>query len=430
MTGTLFRSRNFKLHWISVAASQVGGFFTSVALPWLVLSLSHNNPIVMTTVLAAVSLPLGFFIIFGGGLADRFSPYKTLLVSRLAFVAVMGSLAVLTYHLVMPLWLIYIYALVLGTLVAVGIPCSQSLLPFLLAQSELGKANGIIMGTWQVAQMVGPMAAGWLIWWGRHLGGVPDGQADPTSIAFAFAVDAGAVLLAAVLMGFMRVSIQPTRGANVVELIGQGIRYCWREKGVRMVLGYLMLVSFFLQGPLFAVLPLFTKLNLGLYEREYGTLYATIGLGTIVGVGIAMVSQPSARKLGMVVLGCDFVVGGGFYLLGHTYNPWAAGSVLLVMGGCLGVTMVAGTTWFQTRAPAEYMGRVMSLVMFSVQGLIPFSAALSGYLIDLTSVAQVMGGAGLVIMLVSGIGLMIPRIRRMGDLPEAAPTVPGVLASA
>lgn len=419
MSVALLGNRNFKLHWASVAVAQVGNFFTTIALPWLVLSVSHDDPVVMTTVLAAGSLPNGFFIIFGGGLADRFSPLKSLFVSRTAFVVVMSTLAALAYISYVPLWLIYIYALVLGTLGAIGIPASQSLLPAFLENSELGKANGIVMGTMQVAQMIGPVAAGWLIWLGRLMNGISDGRTDAKSISFAFAVDAAAMSVAVILMCFMRISVKPAGEGKLLRLIRQGLLFCWKDKGIRLVLGYLVLISFFLQGPLFAVLPLFTKINLGLYERAYGSLYAMIGMGTILGAGIAVATQLSARKLGVVVLCCDLVIGIGFYSLGRVHNPIAAGALLLTMGGGLGLTMVAGTTWFQTRTPGEYMGRVMSLVMFAILGLTPISATIAGYLIAATSVGQVMSGAGLIIIILTAAGLMTPHIRKMGELPVA-----------
>ncbi|WP_437668802.1 MFS transporter [Sorangium sp. So ce131] len=413
----MLQNRNFRLHWASVAFSQIGSFFTTIALPWLVLTIANDDPISMTTVLAAGSISNGFFILAGGGLADRFSPMRTLLVSRIAFVLVMASLAVLTWLSFVPLWLLTVYAVVLGTLGAVGVPASQSLLPAILKPSELGHGNGVIMGTLQVAQMVGPILAGWLLWFSRRLSGVAEGSPEPASIAAAFAVDASLVLVAVVLMSFMKVAVAPSPSVRVLELLREGVRFCWRQTGIRLVIGYLVLVSFFLHGPLMVGLPLLTKLTLGMHERGLGVLYSMIGCGTILGVILAALTKPSARRLGAIVLCCDLVAGIAFTTLGRVDSGVAAGALLLLLGGGLGFTMVAGTTWFQTRTPPEYMGRVMSFVMFALYGLAPLSGTIAGYLIDATSVGQVISGAGLVIAAVSGVGLLIPRVRRMGDLP-------------
>jgi MFS family permease len=417
MDQVLFKNRNFKLHWASVAISQIGSFFTMVALPWLVLYTTNNDPVIMSTVLAASSLPNGFFILFGGALADRISPLKVLFISRTVFVLVMASLAVMVYFELIPLWLIYLYAFVLGTLGAFAVPSSQSLLPSMVQPAALAQANGIVMGTMQVTQMIGPVMAGWLIWFGRILSGTPAGQADYPSLALAFAVDASMVLLAVVLMSFMQVQVVPRRGTHLFRMVAQGFLFCWHDAGVRLVLAYLMMISFFLHGPLLAVLPLFTKVELGLSEGAYGSLYAMLGMGTVAGAGLAMLKVSGARRLGEVTLCCDLIGGLSFFLMGQTHNAWLAGGLLFIMGVCAGIIMVAGTTWFQQRTPGNYMGRVMGILMFSIIGLIPLSATLAGFLIEYSSVSRVMNCAGTMIVLLSGIGLLIPRVRNMGDLP-------------
>lgn len=388
-----------------------------VALPWLVLYITDDDPVLMSTVLATTTLPHGIFILFGGTLADRLSPLRMLLVSRSAFVLVMSSLALLVYVELIPLWLIYIYAFVLGVLGAFVIPASQSLLPAILPEAELGKANGIVMGTMQLAQMAGPVTAGWVIWLGRTLSGTPEGQADYASLALAFSVDAGAVLVAVVLLAFMNVVHTPARHLKILKMVSQGVVFCWHDIGIRLVLAYLVLISFFLHGTMQAALPLFTKVELGLSEGAYGSLYAMTGLGTVIGAGIAVARVAGAGRLGEVVLYCDLVSGIAFGLVGHVHNAWLAGALLLLMGICGGIIMVAGTTWFQKRTPGTYMGRVMGILMFSIFGLMPVSATIAGLVIDVSSVSQVMSGAGALIALVSAAGLMIPKVRNMGDLP-------------
>jgi len=411
--------RNFRLHWASTAIVQTGSFFTLVAMPWLVMAISDDDPIAVTTVMATMTLPQGLCILLGGTLADRFSPLRLLFVSRIAFVAAMASFALLVFCGKATLTSVYLYALLLGTLGGIGVPAAQALLPAMLEKSELGRANGLVMGTMQVTQVVGPILAGWLIWLGKGLqqGASASADVDQRAVAFAFAVDAAAVATAIALMSAMKLPQRPQRTAALLPAFLQGLRFCWRDRGIRLVLAYLVLISFFLQGPMLASLPLYTKLTLGLAEAAYGTLYATMGLGTIVGAAVAVWSAPDARKLGSVVLCCDFLSGAGFNALGSTGNPWLAGGLLFAMGICAGVIMVAGMTWFQQRTPEQYMGRVMGLLMFSIVGLMPLSASLTGYLINSSSVGDVMRIAGSIVVVVSAIGLLLPAVRSMGDPP-------------
>jgi len=417
----LYKNFNFKLHWGVIAISSAGSYFTLVAMPWLALALSHNSALVVTTLLACTSLPQGFFILFGGGLADRFSAYKTLWFSRAALALALFSLALLTSSAAFPLWLLYVYGFVLGCLAAIATPASQALLPRIVESSDLPKANGIVITTFQVAQLFGPIAAGWTIWSVKRSRGIADAQTDPQSIAIAFAIEGAALVLATVLLSFMRLKPAARATGNLVELIRDGIRFCWRDSGIRFVLSYLLLISFLVQGTLLASLPLLTKFNLGLSERAYGTLYGMLGCGTILGAGLAVWFKPSARVLGRVVLACDFTVGLALYSLSGSRSPWTAGAALLLMGVGLGLTGVAGVSWFQQRTPGEYMGRVMSMLMFAVFGLIPVSATLTGYIASHYSVSAVLRGASVVIIACTAIGLSIRKIREMGvSLDEEA----------
>ncbi len=403
-------------HWASVAISQIGGFFAGIALPWLVLSISDNNPLMMSTIISLNSLPYAIFILFGGALTDRISPLRLLFITRTAFVVIMASLACLVYMGITPFWLLAIYALVLGTLNAFSIPAGESLLPSILPSALLAQGNGIIIGTTYLAQILGPMLAGWMLWLGRTLHGVPMGKVDFASLGFAFALNACAALLAIGLLSMIRPPKQATINTNrhLVQMVWQGLRFCWEDQGIRIVLAYLCLISFFLQGPLAAILPVLAKVKLGLSEAEYGSLYAMIGIGTIIGAGIAVVTKPNPGILGLWVLCCDCVSGLCLYLLGQTTQMRSSCALLLTVGIMGGFIMIAGTTWFQQRTPNQYMGRVMSILLFAILGLTPISATLTGYLIHSTSLSTVIGMGGIIIMICSGGGLLIPSIRQMG----------------
>jgi MFS family permease len=414
---SLLGNRNFQLHWFSSIISQVCGFFSFVALPWLVLSITENNPFVMSTVLATSSLPQAFFMIFGGVFADRFSPLKMLFVSRLLFALLMASLAAVVYLNCYSMLMIYFYAFVLGTLSALMIPASQALLPSMLPKSHLAAANGLIMASAQIAQVVGMVLAGWVIWYVKKIHGVAENQADTSAFAVAFAVDCMGASAAIVLMYFIRADLTYKNEETFMVMLKQGLLFCWRDKGVALVLVYIMLVSFFLQGVLVAGLPIFTKLHLGLAEFTYSNLYALMGVGVILGVGIGVLLKPSSGQMGLLILVCDFVSGMGFFMLGRTSHFFSAGLCLLLMGICAGIVMVAGTTWFQNRTPDFLMGRVLGILMFTIVGLVPISASITGFLMMYFPATLVISTAGGIIVFFSLVGLLVPSIRKMGFIP-------------
>jgi MFS family permease len=325
----------------------------------------------------------------------------------------MLSLAIFVYLNIIPLWLIYVYAFLLGSFGAIGIPASQSMLPSIVESENLGLANGIVIGTVYLAQTVGPFFAGWLMWLGAEKSAT---TTSGNGIALAFLADSLAMLFALLLFKLIRIKAQKPVSTPIIKLIAEGVQFCWQDKGIRTVLVYIVLVSFFVHGPLVAGLPLLAKTKLFLSEAEYGSLYAMTGIGTLIGAGLAMVLKPDAKKLGAFVLAADVIVGLCFSMLGAVNGIYLAAVFVVVMGISGGVVMTAGTTWFQQRTPSEYMGRVMSILMFAVLGLIPLSATLSGYIIQQSSVSYLMIGSGLIVAIIAFAGLLIPGIRQMGAI--------------
>jgi MFS family permease len=412
----IFKNRNFVLHWLCVIVAATGSFFSVVALPWLVLSVSNNDPVKMSGIVALSGLPYAVLILFGGALTDRISPLRLLFVTRTCYVFLLLALAGLVYYQITPYWLLALFALVMGTLGAFGGPASESLLPSILPNEILGHGNGIIMVTMQVTQILGPMLAGWVLWFGRTLNGIPVNQIDYTSISWAFGLNAIAIGIVVCVMTQIRV--QPGKSTapkgNLFQMIWDGILFCWKDHGIRTILMYLTLISFFIHGPLGAILPILSKVKLGLSEAQFGSMYAMLGLGSILGAGLAVVLKPNPRKLGRWILCCDCVSGCAMLTLGQSNTIVINYGLLLLIGSMGGLIALTGVTWLQQRTPDQLMGRIMSILMFTIMGLIPVSAAVTGYLIQLTTLSSVMTGSGIIIIICTVTGLLIPSIRRMG----------------
>ena len=95
MLGAL-RHRNYRLFFTGQVISQVGTWMQSIALPWLVLLLTHNDLLVGLT-LACQFLPMLVLGPLGGIVADRFHKRRILLITQTAFMVPSGALFVLTH---------------------------------------------------------------------------------------------------------------------------------------------------------------------------------------------------------------------------------------------------------------------------------------------------------------------------------------------
>lgn len=416
MFNHLFANSNFKYHWIAGGIAQTGNFFTVVALPWLVLAITDNDPFIMTSVLATTHLPQSVLMLLGGVTADRLSPLRLLHISRLLGAGVLAALSLCVYLQIIPLWIIYGFALILGILGAINIPAGQAMLPAVVKSNQLGSANGIFIGTLHFAQLLGPFVAGWVIYIGREINQIPLNQIDYSSLAFAFFVDAIAMLVAFILLLKVDVKVFRSNSGSMIKLLKEGLFFCWNDKGIRFVLSYIILISFFIHGPVYCSIPFIAKAKLSLSEAAFGTLAAMTSLGIIFGAGIAMKIAPPGKLLGKLTLSCDAIAGICLYFISSSTSVYLIAAALILMGVCSGTIMIAGTTWFQKRTPDNLMGRVMSVLMFCIMGLIPISALLSGTIIDLFSIQILLQSCSFFVVSIAIAGLLSPTIRNMGAI--------------
>lgn len=405
---------NFILFWVSTAIAHTGIFFTIVALPWLILEVTGNNPFTMTVILSLMSLPQGLCILFGGAISDKFSPEIVLVRSRIAYCVLLIFLSLIIFFGFVPIKLIACFAIAIGFLGGLSLPATQALLPRILRTKDLSLGNGIVMGTAQLAQIFGPVLAGWLIWLGRTL--FSEGSGNLLGISMAFAGDALMIFVSILILNRLKTSPIDARKERIARIVKQGFSFCFKDKGIRIVLFYIVSISFFIHGPLHSALPLFTKLTLGLLEGSYGFLFAMMGVGTIIGALLSVFNRLDQRNLGGIVLTCDFISGGSLFLLGKQGSLLGASLCLGVIGICAGLIMVSGTTWFQARTPAQYMGRVMGVLMFCIVGFVPISSVVSGIIMKAYSIEFLLTCCGVVVMFLAGSGLAIPFIRNMGNV--------------
>jgi MFS family permease len=414
----LFASRNFLIYWSIGFLASIGGFFSIVAMPWMVLELYQNNPFIMATVMAVGVLPQTFFIVFGGVISDRFSAIKTVIASRLcSFILLMLFFIFVKLNLV-SLWVIYLFAFLIGTSSAIMGPANQSLLTSVVEKNQLHKANSLCFSTTHLSQIFGPLIAGWFIYWSRQIYASSQNYDLLDIYALAFLMDAMILFIVFVLSFFIRVKAQEFSSNKLLDMLREGLAFCKKDEGIKLVLFYIGLVSFLFGGALMACLPVYIKLHLGLTEQHYGYFYTLIGTGTIIGIWLSIILKPSNKQLGALVLVCDLIGGLCLCSLGFiTQFSWCV-IPLLLMGICSGVVLSAGTTWFQMRTPGVLMGRVMSILVFCASGLVPISASLFGLLLKYVSVIHVVQLAGAIIVFFTLMGLALPKIRMMGNLPS------------
>lgn len=154
--------RDFWFYFSGQAVSQLGGSFTTFALPLLVFKLTHSaTNLALTTVAEFVP-----YLLFGlplGAVVDRFDRKRLMLGSDIAQAFVIAVIPVLAIGGSLRVADIYAVTFVQSTL-GIIFNCGEfAAIPSLVGERELVTANARIMATNNAGQILGPGLAGALV---------------------------------------------------------------------------------------------------------------------------------------------------------------------------------------------------------------------------------------------------------------------------
>ena len=178
-------NRNFAWYFASRFVNTLGNMMATIALAFAVLDIT-DSPTALGQVLAAHTIPMVALLLYGGVIADRFPRTLVLQASNLASAASQGAIALLVLTGQAELWMLVVLSAVHGAVSGVGFPAMASVLPQLVARSELQPANALVSLTRNAMMVLGPTAGALLV--------VTVGS------GWALAVDAATWLLAALLL--------------------------------------------------------------------------------------------------------------------------------------------------------------------------------------------------------------------------------------
>ena len=371
---TLWRGP-FRLWATGSLISAAGDQFFLVALPWLILEHTSSAG-VLGGVMTAAAIPRAVLMLLGGAVTDRFSPRRIMMITATCRALLVGGLAALIGVGWLHLWQLYALCFCFGTADAFAAPASQAFLPVLVEKEQLTAANSVMESLTQGMTLVAPAPAGWLI---KGFG-----------VLWAFVVDA--VSFVAILIALVRLpDAGSLKGPSSTEaagpatrkestMLGSILKGLQAVQADRPLFAFLVLVAvlnFCIEGPLLIGLALLAKNNFH-SSTSYGVLMSTMAVGSLVGMALAGLWR--LPRLGYGLLAICVLIGitlGAMGLLGSMTGLVVDILVMMVGSGYINVQLMA---WFQKRVEREVMGRVMSVLMFAVVGLMPFSMALAGVL--------------------------------------------------
>jgi MFS family permease len=383
------RYGSFRTLWVASVLSAVGTFIQSVASSWLMFELTRSNTWVGMMV-ASTTLPLLFFALAAGALADMFDRTKLMLLaqgimggSALAM-TILTALGSITPNLLLGL------GLLLGVGVALNLPTWQALLPDLVPRGMIASAVALQSAAFNVARAIGPAIGGALV--------VAVGPAAGFGIN---TLTYGFVILALLIVG-RSLTVRERHATSLGTAIGLGLRYARFTPVFRRLLA---LVSIFAvtSSVVQAVLPGHTE-TLGGNAGTLGILLGAMGAGALLGAFTRQQFLDRFRKRSLMTTITLFGLSGIGVGLATTV-PMAF--VFMFLSGIFWVlTLTNLNATAQLMAPEWIRGRAMSLYSLAFGGILPIGAIIAGVLADVVGTGESM------VILCSGaviLGIFSPR---------------------
>jgi MFS family permease len=381
--------------WTGAFISGTGDEITLLALPWLVLQLTHS-PFQLGLVAGLQNLPFLLFTLIAGVYADRWDRRRIMLSADLLRFASLATIPIAAFFGVLSIAQIYVIAFVAGTGRVWFDVAQYALLPGIVEPDQLVDANSKFQTSDGVSVLLGPSIGGFLI----KLGGA----------ANAIAADAASFLISATAiftLPSLRARQSPAEVGWKAQLVG-GLRYLVHHRPIFENALALMALLFF-ATMVDAVFVFYAQHELHLDAALTGIVLGAAGLGPIIFGSLA--PRLSRRfRIGQLMVAAAISVGPLLavldlaLILPRSLAIALVGASVALSFGMVTLWNVATLSYRQAVIPGELMSRVNSSLRFIGWGTMPIAAFVGGllaqtigvrWLIAISAVGLTLVGAGL-----------------------------------
>ncbi len=404
------RARDFRLLWIGQTASVIGDELVIVAIGLYVTRLTGNASDV-GLVLAAYSLPLALFVLFGGVVADRIRRQTLMVISDVIRGTLHGVLAILIATGEVRIWHMMVIGVLYGTAEAFFRPAYAGLVPQTVPEDDIQAAQALGGVSAELAVFASPALATALV---LGVGG-----------AAAFGLDAATFIISATLV--LRVHARQRGDEPAPSTMFGDLREGWlavRERA--WVWATVLCFSFALMTALGPFFVLGASIAQHLYGTEavYGFTNVAWGAGTVTGALIGSRWRPRHPMRAAMIAAVPWSASLALYGAGPAL--W----LLYLVTGLAGVGIGLFAVWWETalaqRIPPHLLSRVSAWDWMGSLALLPAGYLLAGLFARHFGAAHVMVVGGIIGTVACALGLLPRSTRMLTDIDHDAPDADGL----
>lgn len=344
---------------------------------------------------------------FAGALIDKWPRKPLIILPDVVRGIVVMAVTILSAVGLLEIWHLVTAAIMLSLGSAFFDPTVQAIIPQIVTEDQLPKANALNQMVGGISTVIGPI-----------LGGVAVGFLGFTNV---FLINGLSYLISAFFEGFMIIS--PVAEAqmkqnNIIDDLKEGYRFLASSKKIMIIIGVIGISHFFI-GSLMVILPFLANNLTGEGVRNLGSLQTMLGIGLILGtVFINIKKKTILRDFGLFIF--IALVGTCYIGIGLVYNF----NLLLIYPyticmGVIGIAIANASVYWQSslqlNTPNYIAGRIFSLSTMIGNISMPVAYGLYGLLLNQFSIASLMLFSGFSLVGISFF-LMYNYYRKTADI--------------
>jgi MFS family permease len=386
------RHRDFRWFWAGNFLSNVGTWMQNVAQGWLVLHLT-NSAFWLGLIGFASTIPILFFALIGGVIADHVNNRKLLMVTQSTMMLSAFIMAGLAYSNVIDRWGILLLAVLTGLAMALNTPSYQALVPQLVPREDLANSIALNSAQFNMSRVIGPTLGGLTMAMASRVLGPPHGGGDMATAGAAGNFFLNGLSFLAVIFVLTQIRY-PARQAppegHLWEKLKQGFAYVFSH-GHMAPLVVLVSITSLLAIPYLIFVPFFARDVLHTDEQGLGLLMACSGVGAFFGaLTIAYVARIHNRGIFVVRAGTGFFA--SIILFTFSRNFLLSGLLLMAAGYCMIIMVATINVLLQHLAEDSMRGRAMSIYSTAFLGLPPIGSLIAGLLAKIITPPHAIAG--------------------------------------
>lgn len=409
MLNTLFdqKNRNFLRLWLAQLTSQFGDRIHQLALIGFIAERSLGSAKDLAHILTFTILPVFFIQPFAGVIVDRLDRRTTLFVCDIirGFLVLLIPFVFIHSQSMIP---IYVIVFLIFSFARFHVPAKMSIIPDLVDQGRLIKANSLMTSTGMIAFVFGAAFGGYFIeHYGARNGFILDAVTFFVSAAFLFSLTTKwRIRLSRESVHTTFEKIKQVEKSMIREFI-DGIKYLISKKEFRAVINVLFVLCAS-AGAIYVVLIVFIQQSFGTVTQDLGVLAIPLGVGLFS--GLVVYSKWGARFVWYktiffcVSLSGIMLVSFAFFI-SQNPNIWLAMILLFAWGTTVGPIFIASNTLVQVVSTEDMRGKVFSALEIVIHFAFLVAMLMSSWISDFVGSQWILMWVGAGCFLYGGICL-------------------------